>query len=62
MKNQKVTVIQFFFDKGLRSFQSIFPRKCGESDGAWNWGLNVVALLESVNMSWLAKTTQKLKM
>ena len=37
--------------KGCEAFIAIFPGKCGETDGAWPLGLNLVAMLVSVNMS-----------
>ena len=44
MKNQKLMVIQKFFDERLPRFQATFPHNCGETDGAWNLGLNVPVL------------------
>ena len=49
--NQKLMVNQKKIDKVLRSLQSNISWKCGETDGAWLLGLNVVAMLVSVNMS-----------
>ena len=52
MKNQKLMVNQKKLStKGCEAFRAIFPGKSGETDGAWPLGLNVVAMLLSVNMS-----------
>ena len=43
MKNQKLMVNQKFFRQ--RVARAIIPRKCGETVGAWNLDLNLVAML-----------------
>ena len=37
------------FRQGCEAFRALFPGKIGETDGAWLLGLNVVAILVSVN-------------
>ena len=44
LENQKFMVIQFILTKDYESSREIYPRKCGEADGAWNLGMNVVAM------------------
>ena len=52
IENQKLIVNQKnFWTNGCEAFRAIFPGKYGEMDGAWLLGLNVVAMLVSVNMS-----------
>ena len=38
MKNQKVNVSQFFSTKICEAFRAIFPRKCRENDGGFEFG------------------------
>ena len=59
MKNEKL-MVNHLVDKGLRSFWSIFPRKCGRTAGDWSLGLNVVALVVSLNLPWPSKFTKNL--
>ena len=51
MKNQKLKVTQKNLTTGCEAFRAIFPGKCGKTDGTWLLGLNLVAILMSVNMT-----------
>ena len=59
MKNEKL-MVNHLFDKRLRSFKRIFPQKCGRIAGDWSRGLNVAALVVSLNLPWPSKFTKKL--
>ena len=59
MKNEKL-MVNHLFDKGLGLFKSIFPRKCGRTAGDWSLGLNMAALVVSLNLPWPSKFTKKL--
>ena len=50
-----------FSTKSCEALRAISPRKCGETDKTWLLGLNVVAMLVSVNMSWPNKVTKKVE-
>ena len=58
MKNEKL-MVNHLIDKRLRSFYSIFPRKCGRTAEDWSLGLNVEALVVSLNLPWPSKFTKK---
>ena len=59
MKNEKF-MVNYFFDEGLRGFQSIFPRKCGRTVGICSPGLNVAVLVVSLNLPRSNKFRKKL--
>ena len=51
--NKKLMVIQ----KGCVVFRAVYPRQCGETDGAWNLGLDVMIVL--VSMPYPSKITEE---
>ena len=59
MKNEKF-MINHLLDKGLGSFWSIFPRKCGRTAGDRSLGLKLTALVVSLNLPWPSKFTKKM--
>ena len=51
----------FYLTKDYEAFRAYFlDRKCGKTAGDWSLGLNVAALVVSLNLPWPSKFTKKL--
>ena len=60
MKNEKLMVNKIFLTKDYEAFRAYFLQSMGELQKDWSPGLNVAALVVSLNLPWPSKFTEKL--